>query len=95
MNSPIEDSIKIFVVEDDPTYSKFLNYVLSLNPDFEVHFFNSGSECIKNLHLKPSIIALDYTLPDMSGEEVLIKVKSFNPDIQVIMVSGQEKIGSS
>lgn len=91
----MENTIKIFAVEDDPTYRKFLEYILSLNPDFEVQFFTSGNECIKNLHLKPSIIALDYTLPDMSGEEVLKKVLNFNPSIQVIIVSGQEKIGTA
>ncbi len=91
----MENTIKIFVVEDDPTYRKFLEYVLGLNPDFEVEFFSSGNDCIKHLHLKPSISALDYTLPDMSGEEVLKKVLNFNPSIQVIIVSGQEKIGTA
>jgi len=91
----MESTIKIFVVEDDPTYRKFLEYVLSLNPDFEVKFFTSGNDCIKNLHLNPNIIALDYTLPDMSGEEVLKKVKSFNSSIQIIIVSAQEKIGTA
>jgi DNA-binding NtrC family response regulator len=91
----MESTIKIFVVEDDPTYRKFLKYVLSLNPDFEVEFFTSGSDCLNHLHLKPNIIALDYSLPDMSGEEVLKKVKSFNNTIQVIIVSAQEKIGTA
>jgi len=91
----MESTVKIFVVEDDPTYKKYLEYVLGLNPDFEVNFFSSGGDCIKHLHLEPQIIALDYTLPDLSGEEVLKKVKVFNPDIQVIIVSAQEKIGTA
>ncbi|NJN25913.1 MAG: sigma-54-dependent Fis family transcriptional regulator [Cyclobacteriaceae bacterium] len=91
----MESTVKIFAVEDDPTYRKFLEYVLGLNPDFEVHFFSSGNDCIKHLHLKPNIIALDYTLPDMSGEEVLNKVKNFNQAIHVIIVSAQEKIGTA
>lgn len=91
----MESTVKIFVVEDDPTYKKFLEYVLSLNPDFEVKYFTSGNECIKHLHQKPNIIALDYSLPDMSGEEVLKKVKIFDSKIQVIIVSAQEKIGTA
>ena len=91
----MESTVKIFVVEDDPTYKKFLAYILGLNPDFEVMFFGSGDECIKHLHQKPDIIALDYTLPDMSGEEVLKKVKVFDAGIQVIIVSAQEKIGTA
>lgn len=91
----MESTIKIFAVEDDPTYRKFLEYLLSLNPDFEVRIFTSGSDCIKHLHLKPNIIALDYSLPDMSGEDVLKKVKNYDPAIQVIIVSAQEKIGTA
>jgi DNA-binding NtrC family response regulator len=91
----METTIKIFAVEDDPTYRKFLEYILGLNPDFVVRFFTSGSDCVKHLHLKPSIIALDYTLPDLSGEEVLQKVLDFDPAIKVIIVSGQEKIGTA
>ena len=91
----MENNVKIFVVEDDPTYRKFLEYVLGLNPDFEVEFFTTGNDCLKHLHLKPNIIALDYTLPDLSGEEVLKKVKNFNQSIHVIIVSGQEKIGTA
>ena len=45
-----KDAVRIFVVEDDPAYSKFLKYVLGLNPDFEVDFFSSAKECLKNLH---------------------------------------------
>ena len=91
----MDESIKIFVVEDDPTYTKFLKYVLGLNPDFHVELFNTGKECLHNLHMKPVIIVLDYTLPDISGEEVLIRVKNFDPNIHVIIVSAQEKIGTA
>lgn len=90
-----KDPIRIFVVEDDPAYTKFMRYVLSLNPDFEVDFFTSGKECINQLHKKPSVITLDYSLPDMSGEKVLKAIREFDPDINVIIVSAQEKIGTA
>ncbi len=87
--------VKIFVVEDDLTYTKFLNYVLSLNPDFEVSYFTTGKECLNALIKRPSIITLDYSLPDMPGEAVLKEIKAFDPDINVIIVSAQEKIGTA
>lgn len=34
-----KEPMKIFVVEDDPAYTKFLQYVLSLDPDFEIETF--------------------------------------------------------
>jgi len=89
------DQVRIFVVEDDPAYTKFLKYVLGLNPDFEPHFFSSGKDCIAQLHKKPSIVTLDYSLPDMEGEKVLKSIREFDPDISVIIVSAQEKIGTA
>jgi DNA-binding NtrC family response regulator len=90
-----KEPVRIFVVEDDPAYAKFLKYVLSLNPDYEVEYFTSGKECINSLHKKPAIITLDYSLPDMPGEKVLGQIREFDPNISVIIVSAQEKIGTA
>ncbi|ELR70820.1 Response regulator of zinc sigma-54-dependent two-component system [Fulvivirga imtechensis AK7] len=90
-----QEPVKIFIVEDDPAYSKFLQYVLSLNPDFEVSVFETGKDCLDNLYQKPAIITLDYTLPDMPGEKVLSDIKAYDADIQVIIISAQEKIGTA
>ncbi|MCZ8216392.1 MAG: sigma-54 dependent transcriptional regulator [Cyclobacteriaceae bacterium] len=85
----------MFVVEDDPAYSKFLKYVLGLNPDFDVEYFASGKECIQNLHKNPTIVTLDYSLPDMPGEKVLHEILQVLPETQVIIVSAQEKISTA
>lgn len=90
-----KDPIKIFVVEDDVAYSKFLKYVLSLNPDFETEFYTTGKECLDHLYQRPSIITLDYSLPDMPGEKVLKAIREFDPNISVIIISAQEKIGTA
>lgn len=90
-----KDPVKIFVVEDDPAYTKFLKYVLELNPDFEVEFFTSGKECLANLHKNPAVVTLDYSLPDLPGEKVLGEIRAYDPNIGVIIVSAQEKIGTA
>lgn len=90
-----KDPVKIFVVEDDPAYSKFLKYVLSLNPDYEVDFYTTGKECIDNLHKNPSVITLDYSLPDIPGEKILNQIRNYDPNINVIIISAQEKIGTA
>jgi DNA-binding NtrC family response regulator len=90
-----KDPVKIFVVEDDEAYTKFIKYVLSLNPDFEVEYYVDGKSCLDNLHKNPSIITLDYSLPDMAGQQVLEEIKKYDPNITVIIVSAQEKIGTA
>ena len=86
------NSFKIFIVEDDPLYGEMLKYHLSLNPDNEVYKFETGAECLKNLYKSPSLISLDYSLPDMSGFEVIKKVREYNPEIPIVIVSGQEDV---
>lgn len=90
-----KEPVKIFVVEDDQAYTKFIKYVLGLNPDYEVEFFTSGKDCINNLHKNPSVVTLDYSLPDMAGQQVLEEIKRHDPNIIVIIVSAQEKIGTA
>ena len=85
-------NIKIFVVEDDPMYQRMVKYVMELNPDHEVHVFSTGKECVTQLHLEPDIISLDYNLPDIQGEDLLVEIKNYNPDALVIILSGQQNI---
>lgn len=86
---------RIFVVEDDPMYQRMVKYIMEMNPDHEVHVFSTGKDCLDSLSLKPDIISLDYNLPDMSGEEVFRKIKMFDQDIGVIMISGQQDVGTA
>lgn len=87
-----QSSFRIFVVEDDLWYSELLSYHLSHNPEYEVSCYHSAKECLANLFQQPSVICLDYSLPDGTGEDVLRKIKQSNPDIQVVVISGQEDI---
>jgi DNA-binding NtrC family response regulator len=86
------ESLKVFIVEDDKLYGDLLRYHLSLNPDNEVFLFRSGQECLDNLYLNPDFISLDYSLPDMSGMDILQKIREYNPKMPVVIVSGQEDI---
>lgn len=83
---------KIFVVEDDLWYSKYLNHQLSLNPEYEVKVFNDAKSFLASMHEMPDIITLDYNLPDMNGSEILKKIKSISPNTNVIIISGQDDI---
>ncbi|MEN8203959.1 MAG: sigma-54 dependent transcriptional regulator [Bacteroidota bacterium] len=83
---------QVFVVEDNEWYNHLLVHTLSLNPDYQVRSFQNGKDCLDNLDRKPDVITLDYRLPDMTGIEVLRRIKNVNPDIQAIMISEQADI---
>jgi len=86
---------KIFVVEDDIMYSKLLSHKLSMDPEFEVSVFNDGESFLKKLHLKPDVVTLDHSLPDITGLELLKKIKKQHPNIQVVILSAQENVATA
>lgn len=90
-----KNTIKIFIVEDDEWYSEFLIYHLTLNPDYEVKKFRTAKDFLGALAENPNIVTLDYTLPDMTGSDVLKRIKDYNNDIQVLIISGQEDVSTA
>jgi two-component system response regulator AtoC len=87
-----DKSFKIFVVEDSEWYNKLLVYTLSLNPDYEIKSFFNGKDFLNSLHESPDIVTLDYRLPDMTGLELLQKIRQQDNDAQVILISEQSDI---
>ena len=87
-----QHALRIFVLEDDVWYGSMLEHYLSLNPDYEVKRFDSSSAFFNQLHERPDVVTLDYSMPDMDGSEVLKKIKEVDTGIQVIIISGQEDI---
>jgi DNA-binding NtrC family response regulator len=83
---------KIFIVEDDVWYGKILEHHLGLNPDYEVHRFETAKKCLDNLHLDPDLVSIDFSLPDMMGDKLFKKIREYHPTIPVIVISSQEKI---
>jgi CheY-like chemotaxis protein len=85
----------IFVVDDDPFITKLVVKRFTAE-GFRIEAFDYGEDCIKSMSAKPDLIILDYyfTKPDanvMNGMEVFDKVKEIDPDVLVIMLSGQER----
>jgi len=83
---------KAFIVEDNEWYNKLLVHCLSQNPDIEVKNFFNGNDFLKALHENPQVVTLDYKLPDLDGAVLLKKIKEYNPNIEVIIISDQSDI---
>lgn len=84
--------LSIFIVEDNAVYGASLCHFLSLNPDYTVQLFPNATSFLKSIHEKPDIVTLDYSLPDATGEQLLNEIKSYNPEIKVIIISAQDEI---
>ena len=89
--------IKLFLVDDDALYLKALEIEFLLHGDFEIETYATGELCIEKISNDPDVIILDYYLDGieenaMNGIETLDRIKAYNPEIPVVMLSSQDKI---
>ncbi len=92
-----DNKIKIFLVDDDALFLKLLEHEFLKHGDFVIDTYATGELCLQHLTKNPDVIILDFHLDGidknaMNGIETLDKIKIFNSDIPVIMLSSQDKI---
>lgn len=92
-----ENKIKLFLVDDDAVFLKLLEIEFLEHGDFEIETYPTGELCIENISNNPDIVILDYYLDGIdrdaiNGIETLDSIKSYNPDIPVVMLSSQDRI---
>jgi response regulator of citrate/malate metabolism len=81
----------IYVVDDDEFFAELMKKKLNKKGFSQVYIANSGCEFVEELNIKPDLIFLDYDLGDLTGIDVLLKIRKYSPNTQVIMISAQEK----
>ena len=88
----------IIIVDDEPLQRELLKDHLSKMSGYQILTFGTGEECIAAGKVrKPTLVYLDYYLDTqvkdaMDGLEVLKEMKSLYPDVDVVMISSQDKI---
>jgi len=93
----MKKKIKIFLVDDDVVFLRLLEIQFIESGDFEIETYSTGELCVENLSHKPDVIILDYLLDGvvrdvMNGIETLDKIKTYDTNIPVIILSAQDKI---
>jgi DNA-binding NarL/FixJ family response regulator len=92
--------LKIFVVDDNEMQTMLLEDFITSKTDHEVLIFNTGEECLENLHEEPDVVILDYNLNSVekdaaNGAEILAGIKKYNDATKVIILSSQDPSGAS
>jgi two-component system, OmpR family, response regulator len=89
--------LKLFLVDDDALFLKSSEIEFNQQDDFIIETYATGELCMQHLSHSPDIVILDYRLDGitknaMNGIQTLDKIKRFNSDIVVVMLSAQDKI---
>lgn len=88
----MDNKVKIFIVDDDVLYLNILKKHLMNMTFTDLQSFTNGTECVRNLKEQPDIVFLDYDLGDLSGFNVLKKIRELCPKTFTIIISGQEDV---
>lgn len=81
---------RVLVVEDEDNLVRLLTRFLT-RKGYEVASTANGAECLRKIvEDPPDILLLDVILPGKDGLEILTEVKTKNPQLPVVMVSGVE-----
>ena len=84
--------MQILLVEDDPVISAGLQKMLT-GEDFVVNCVATGEQAVFQTETTPSdIIILDIGLPDISGIEVLKRIRPKYPELPVLLLTARDDI---
>lgn len=88
-----QKSLRIFILADDAWHGSMLEQHASLNPEYEVKRFDSADTFFQHLQDQPDVVVLDCPLPNLQGTDVLRRIKSEQPLVQVIVISARDESG--
>lgn len=87
--------LRLIVIDDETSVGEisllqFRNAIKNGSLDF--HFFDDAQDCVdylnqENPDLTPTVIFTDINMPNYSGYDLLLEVKSEHPEIDVFMMS--------
>ncbi|MFP4369999.1 MAG: SLC13 family permease [Candidatus Kapaibacterium sp.] len=80
---------KILIVDDEKQFRESMSERLKMR-GYDNMTLEDGRETLKLIRSEPDIdiVILDRKMPGISGEEVLKEIKSYRPELQVIMLTG-------
>lgn len=83
---------KILVVDDELNVAQMLAEYLT-EQGYQVATAHGGIEALTKIDLeKPQVILLDIRMPDMDGVEVLRRIRSFDTQVGILMISANDDL---
>lgn len=89
----MDSTRKVVVCEDDSVTQRYLQKVLGLIPDTEVHCFaNVGTALLAAESMKPALIIMDHHLPGATGSDAVARLRKTDwaAQVPVLVYSGAD-----
>ncbi len=80
---------KVLIVDDEKVLSEVIMASLSMKGDYNVETAFNGQEALdKYKAFLPDIVVMDVEMPVMDGYESSSKIKSFDPEARILVLTG-------
>lgn len=90
MSEAAHEVIRVLIIDDHQMFAESLARLLSDEPDIDVvGVASTGVQGVTTaVELKPTVVIVDYHLPDLHGLEITSQIKAQAPDTYVVMLTG-------
>jgi len=81
----------ILLVDDDPVLSELVSYILKAE-GYEAVVANDGEDGLRKFQtVKPDLVVLDVTMPNLDGPGMLAKMREAGNKTPVLMLTSESK----
>ena len=88
----MESDIRVLIADDDPLAGEAIRIYLEQAGMLVLGRADTGREAVRLTNeLKPDVVLLDITMPDLDGLEALATIKMIRPQTSVIMLTAHKK----
>jgi signal transduction histidine kinase len=89
-----QERATLLIVDDERGPAESLRMIFK--PSYNVFTASSGPQALDIVRSTPiDVVTLDLRMPVMSGVEVMERIKAFDPDVEVIIVTGYSSLDSA
>lgn len=90
-----EMHVRVLVVDDHPAFRKALTSALRLVDNVEVAGEAGGgiAACDQAEALRPDVVLMDLSMPDLSGIDAMKKIHESRPDLPVVILTAHADAG--
>lgn len=90
-----EMRVRVLVVDDHPAFRKALTSALRLVGNIEVAGEAGGGvdACDQAEALRPDVVLMDLSMPDLSGIDAMKKIHESRPDLPVVILTAHADAG--
>ncbi len=82
----------VYIVDDNVEFTDNVKELLTLRGGFdEVRVFNDPVEFLNHMNVDVMVAVVDFFMPKMNGDQVILEIKKIQPECMVILVSVNEE----